>query len=246
MNELEVKKDKPKELVYNIDDEFIDEEPYDDRYFVNDGNKVELIKYFEKIVRSSFEYSWFIDTLKRTLDVKSCVFFKGYSVDNGMKLEFHHHPFTLFDYTDAVVSKLLDQCEDEEEPFVYEMQVAKEVAMLHYKFMVGLVPLDPTSHQQVHDGVLDIHPDLIIGNYERFYKEYEKYIPEHTKTKYTEWLTTNHNVELEVPKNYKYKPTVINASNKNVLTIEKLDKLLIEDRLSKINNEDISKLLMSN
>ena len=243
MNEVEVKKEK-KDLVYNIDDEFIDEEPYDDRYFITDANKVELIKYFETIIRSSFEYTWFIDMLKKTLDVKSCVFFKGYSVDNGMKLEFHHHPFTLFDYTEAVVNKMLDE-QESEEPFVFEMDVAKEVAMLHYKFMVGLVPLDPTSHQQVHDNKLDIHPDLVIGDYARFYKEYEKYLPEHTKSKYMDWLTNNHEVELEMPKNYNYRPTIINASNKNLVTIETIDKLMLEDRLSKVNNIDISKLLSS-
>ena len=243
MNEVEVKKEK-KDLVYNIDDELIDEEPYDDRYFITDANKVELIKYFETIIRSSFEYTWFIDMLKKTLDVKSCVFFKGYSVDNGMKLEFHHHPFTLFDYTEAVVNKMLDE-QESEEPFVFEMDVAKEVAMLHYKFMVGLVPLDPTSHQQVHDNKLDIHPDLVIGDYARFYKEYEKYLPEHTKSKYIDWLTNNHDVELEMPKNYNYRPTIINASNKNLVTIETIDKLMLEDRLSKVNNIDISKLLSS-
>lgn len=243
MNEIEVKKEK-KDLVYNIDDELLDEEPYDDRYFITDANKVELIKYFETIIRSSFEYTWFIDMLKKTLDVKSCVFFKGYSVDNGMKLEFHHHPFTLFDYTEAVVNKILDE-QESEEPFVYEMDVAKEVAMLHYKFMVGLVPLDPTSHQQVHDGKLDIHPDLVIGDYSRFYKEYEKFLPEHTKSKYTEWLTNNHEVELEMPKNYNYRPTIINASNKNLVTVDTIDKLMLEDRLSKVNNIDISKLLSS-
>lgn len=243
MNEVEVKKEK-KDLVYNIDDEFIDEEPYDDRYFITDANKVELIKYFETIIRSSFEYTWFIDMLKKTLDVKSCVFFKGYSVDNGMKLEFHHHPFTLFDYTEAVVNKMFDE-QESEEPFVFEMDVAKEVAMLHYKFMVGLVPLDPTSHQQVHDNKLDIHPDLVIGDYARFYKEYEKYLPEHTKSKYMDWLTNNHEVELEMPKNYNYRPTIINASNKNLVTIEAIDKLMLEDRLSKVNNIDISKLLSS-
>ena len=170
------------------------------------------------------------------------VFFKGYSVDNGMKLEFHHHPFTLFDYTEAVVNKQLEEL-NSEEPYVLEMEVCKEVAMLHYKFMVGLVPLDPTSHQQVHDGKLDIHPDLIIGNYEKFYKEYERFIPEHTRSKYIEWLTANHSEELEVPKNYEYKPTVINASNKTLITVEKLDKLLLEDRVSKITNEEITKLL---
>jgi hypothetical protein len=231
---------KPNDLIINVDDELINDEPYDNRYFINDSNKLELIKYFEKLIRGSFEYSWFIDTLKRTLDVKSCVFFKGYSIDNGMKLQFHHHPFTLYDYTEAVVNKLK---EDTEDGFVYENDVCREVAKLHYKFMVGLVPLDPTSHQQVHDHVLDIHPDLVIGNYEKFFKEYNEYIPETTKSKYVEWLTSNNNCELEIPENFKYKPTHINASNKYLMNKEKIEQLLLSDRIEKVNNEYINELL---
>jgi hypothetical protein len=229
-----------KELIYNVDEELIEEDPYDDKYYINDANKVEIIKYFEQLIRGSFEYRWFIDMLKKTLDVKSCVFFKGYSVDNGMKLEFHHHPFTLFDYTEAVVNKLKSETEDE---FVYENDVCREVAKLHYKFVVGLVPLDPTSHEQVHDGLLEIHPDLIIGNYEKFFKEYNEFIPESTKAKYTEWLTSNHSAELEVPKNFKYKPTIINASNKFAIDNKKVEQLLLSNKLENVNNEYINKLL---
>ena len=87
---------------YNIPDELIDEDPFDERYFIEDLNKVELIKYFEAEIRDSFEYKFLIDLFKNVLDIKSCVFFKGYSIENGFKLEFHHHPFTLFDYTEAV------------------------------------------------------------------------------------------------------------------------------------------------
>lgn len=229
-----------KEIIINVEDDLIDEEPYDNRYFINDSNKIEIIKYFEKLIRGSFEYSWFIDTLKRTLDVKSCVFFKGYSIDNGMKLQFHHHPFTLFDYTEAVVNKLKSETEDE---YVLENDVAREVARLHYKFMVGLVPLDPTSHQQVHDGVLDIHPDLVIGNYEKFFKEYNEFIPETTKVKYTEWLTKNNNAQLEVPKNFKYKPSLIHANNKYLVSSSNIEQLLLSDRIEKVNNEYINELL---
>lgn len=228
------------ELVYNVDDELIEEEPYDNRYFITDANKVEIIKYFEQLIRGSFEYSWFIDMLKKTLDVKSCVFFKGYSIDNGMKLQFHHHPFTLFDYTEAVVNKLKLNTE---ENYVYENDVCKEVARLHYKFVVGLVPLDPTSHEQVHDGVLDIHPDLVIGNYEKFFKEYNEFIPESTKSKYIEWLTKNHSAELEIPKNFKYKPTIINASNKYLIDNTNVEQLLLSNKLENVNNDYISKLL---
>lgn len=232
--------EKKTDIVVNVDDELLDEMPYEDKYAITETNKVEMIKYFEKLIRGSFEYAWFIDLLKKTLDVKSCVFFKEYSLENGMKLEFHHHPFTLFDYTEAVVNKILDERGDDQ---VYEMDVAREVAMLHYKFCVGLVPLDPTSHAQVHDGVLDIHPSLVIGNYNRFFEEYNNYISDSAKMKYTEWLTSHANKDLQVPKNYKYLPTTINASNKQMLSIEGVDRLLLTDKLQKINNEDIAKLL---
>ena len=229
-----------KEIIINVEKTFIDEEPYDNKYYITDLNKDEIISYFEQLIRGSFEYSWFIDTLKKTLDVKSCVFFKGFSITNGMKLQFHHHPFTLYDYVEAVINKLKLDTED---GYVYEEDVCKEVAKLHYRFMVGLVPLDPTSHQQVHDHVLEIHPDLVIGNYEKFFKEYNEYIPENTKSKYTEWLTTTHTAELEVPDNFKYKPTIINASNKYIMDSKKVEQLLLSDKLDNVNNDYISKLL---
>lgn len=237
-NEI-VGKKLSKDLVYNIEDEIIDEDPYDPRYMLDDGNKVDFIKYIEQWVRSSFEYSWVIDMMKMALDVKSCAFFKGYSIDNKMKLQFHHHPFTMFDYTEAVVNKQLEK----NDGYVLEEEVAIEVAKLHYRLAVGLVPLDPTSHQQVHDGELEIHPDLVIGEYNKFFEEYNKWIPESTKTKYNEWLTTVGGSEIEYPENFKYKPTIINACNKFQITTEKIDQLLLADKISKVNNDDIAKLL---
>ena len=56
--------DKNPNVVVKIDDKVLNEEPYDDRFFINDANKTEIIQYFEKsIIRPSFEYSWFIDIL---------------------------------------------------------------------------------------------------------------------------------------------------------------------------------------
>ena len=49
---------------YNIPDELIDEDPFDERYFIEDLNKVELIKYFEAEIRDSFEYKFLIDLHK--------------------------------------------------------------------------------------------------------------------------------------------------------------------------------------
>lgn len=229
------------DLQVQIVDDVLDKDPYDPRFYITDSNKSDMIKYFEKEIRDSFEYKWLIDLFKRVLDVKSCVFFKGYSLENGMKLEFHHHPFTLYDYTEAVVNK---QMEDHQDNWVLENEVEKEVALIHYRLMVGLVPLNPTAHAQVHDHVLDIPPELIIGDYDRFYKEYEKFIPENTKIKFKEYLENYpKGYVLEFPENFKYKPTTVIANNKHAITTESIDRLLIGDKLNNINNEYITKYL---
>lgn len=239
-----------KTFVYNVPEELLDEEPYDNRFFIEDLNKKEFIKYFESEIRDSFEYKYLIDLFKNTLDIKSCVFFKNYSIENGFKLEFHHHPFTLYDYVEAVMNKQIDEHHQNIEndgDYVYENEVEKEVVLLHYKLMVGLVPLNPTAHAQVHDGKLDIHPDLIIGNYDKFYNEYNKYLSETARNKYQEYKERykkgSIGSELIYPDNFKYKPSIINAANKHLLTTEKINKLLIGDRLSMINNKDIEKVM---
>ena len=137
--------------------------------------------------------------------------------------------------------------EKHQDNLVLEKKKKKETTLIHYKLMVGLVPLNPTAHAQVHDHVLDIPPELIIGDYDRFYKEYEKFIPETTKIKFKEYLENypkGH--ELEYPENFKYKPTTIIANNKNLITQEKIDQLLLGDRLNNINNEFITKYLEEN
>ena len=237
--------DTGKSLVYNIPEEVLKKEPFNPRFYIRDKNREELIKYFEKGIRDSFEYRWLIDMFKKTLNVKECVFFKGYSIDNGMKLEFHHHPFTLYDYTEAVVNKQLEEHDDDDHGnYVLENEVKREVTMIHYRLMVGLVPLDPTSHGQVHDGLLDIPPQLIIGDYDRFVESYSKWISEEAKNKYSMYCNAHPvDQDLVYPANYVYKPMTIIASNKTLITTEKVDQLLLADKLDKVNNEDIAKLL---
>ena len=239
-------KDDGNSLIFNIPDEVLKKEPFSFKYYVRDKNRDELIKYFEKGIRDSFEYKWLIDLFKTTLDIKSCVFFKGYSLENGMKLEFHHHPFTLYDYVEAVVNKqlLFHGQDDDHGKYVLENEVMNEVCRIHYELKVGLVPLDPTSHAQVHDHKLDIPPQLIIGNYELFYNQYFNYISKDAKEKYRNYLEFNPiDQDLEYPVNYKYKPMTVNASNKMAITTDKVDRLLLADKLDHINNSDIAKIL---
>jgi hypothetical protein len=220
--------------------EELGDEPFDPRYFINETNKDKVIKYFESEVRDSFEYKWLIDTFKTVLNVKECVFFKGYSLENGMKLEFHHHPFTMYDYTEAVVNKQLKK----NGGWVYEHEVEKEVARIHYQLKIGLVPLDPTSHGLVHDGKLDIHPDLVIGDYDIFFEEYEEFIPMGTKLKYQDYLEQYHDTDkIEYPEILSYNPQKIRPMNEKLITSEQIDQLLLPGDLNKIDNKFISEYI---
>lgn len=138
-----------------------------------------IISYIEKKVRNSYEYKAFISYLKNTLDINSCSYYEGFNIANGFKIEIHHAPFTLYDYTQTVCNKQME----ENGGFFDALEVAEEVTRLHFLFKVGLVPLNPTAHELVHSGNLQIHPDLILGDYESFLSEYSKYLTDDIKEK---------------------------------------------------------------
>ena len=60
INDLVVGKKNTNEVVVDISDDVLDEDPYDPRYFVDERNKVEIVKYIEQWIRGSFEYYNFI------------------------------------------------------------------------------------------------------------------------------------------------------------------------------------------
>ena len=138
-----------------------------------------VVKYIEKRVRNSYEYREFVKYLKYTLDIDSCIFYKGFKIQNGFSVEIHHSPFTLFEYVHTVCNKHLEL----NRGYFYDLEVAEEVTKLHYEFLVGLVPLNPTAHELVHSGQLEIHPDLIIGSYKQFIYEYQEWLPDEIKNK---------------------------------------------------------------
>lgn len=150
-------------------------------YNVN-GYKIvdeKTIKYIERVVRRSYEYKDFINHFKTKLDISSCTFYEGYSLANGLSVEIHHSPFTLYEYVETVCRKHLELNKGWYDP----LDVAEEVTKLHFNFHVGLVPLNPTAHELVHSDNLEIHPDLVLGAWEVFVEEYSKWIPESIQNK---------------------------------------------------------------
>lgn len=128
----------------------------------------------EKEVRGSFEYRQFIAYLRNYMDMNKCSFLENavYSPENhAIRIEIHHYPFTLYDICQVVYNKR----EYYKESLDVEM-VAKEVMELHYKCMVGLIPLSETVHELVHNGKLFIPIQNVFGRYDLFMDFYDPFI----------------------------------------------------------------------
>lgn len=142
----------------------------------------ELKKYYktiEKEVRGSFEYREMIQYLRENFGMDQCSFIKVSNKDNyNIKIEVHHYPFTLYDIVLIVYKKRIFYQES-----LDVQMVAKEITMLHYKLLVGLIPLSKTVHQLVHDGKMFIPVDNVFGRYNIFVDLYKPFCePEQLET----------------------------------------------------------------
>ena len=134
----------------------------------------DLKKYYatiEKEIRTSFEYREMIQYLRNNYGMDECSFIKVSNKDNfNIKIEVHHYPFTLYDIVLIVYRKRIFY----QELLDVEM-VAKEVTILHYKLLVGLISLSKTVHQLVHDGKLFIPVNNVLGRYRNFVDIYKPF-----------------------------------------------------------------------
>lgn len=156
--------------------------PYDikdyDLFDEKDFNK--YLQDIERIIRSSMEYREFINYLREYMDMNKCSFFENVSNVNSykIKIHIHHHPLTLYDIVVIVYNKRSFF----EESLEAEM-VAKEAMYIHYFMMVGLIPLSETVHDLVHDQLIFIPLDKVMGNWEEFLDTYSDFIPTETLEK---------------------------------------------------------------
>lgn len=157
--------------------------PFDiqDYDLFDDKDFKRYIDSIEKICRKSREYRKYITFIRENMNMNQCSFLEN--VNNletfKIKIEIHHEPFTLFDIVMIVYNKRL-RCG---EPLDNEL-VAKEVMMLHYSLLVGLIPLSETVHELVHNNYLFVPMDKVLGNVEQFYNLYYDYIPPDMKDLY--------------------------------------------------------------
>ena len=162
---------------------------------LTDRDKVKNIKNIEKLVRGSSEYRDYIKYLREYANMHKCHFFKDVSKENNKKIsiEIHHEPFTLYDITQVVLEKWIS-----EEMEINHFLIAEEVMRLHYKNMVGLIPLSITVHQLVHDGRVFIPVQDVYGKgFVDFVIEYDEYINPDLRRILNEKIDISRNIAIE-------------------------------------------------
>ncbi len=155
----------------------------------------------ERVIRTSMEYQQFVKFLRDEIDMTTCSFLKDINSKEmrNVKIELHHAPFTLYDITAIVINKMIAN-----EERVNHFTVAYEVMMLHYRGVVGIVPLSGTVHKLVHNGYLFIPINYVFGNVYKFYEEYEVFMSEDQKA----ILEAN----ITATKRYEYNPQVLSEA----------------------------------
>lgn len=183
-------------------------------YIDIDQDQKEYKKYItdiEKEVRGSFEYKYYIQYLRNYMNMHQCAFIATVSNKDttAIKIELHHYPFTLYDICEIVYRKRVYY----NESIDVEM-VAKEITILHYKLMVGLISLSVTVHKLVHNAKIFIPIDRVIGRYDLFMDYYDPFI------------TTEHKDIIERMKKYTYEEkssllntSILDANNLKVVVI---------------------------
>lgn len=170
-------------------------------------SKVAFVKYIEKIVRSSFEYTAMVEFLRNEIDMNYCAFFKNVNNKiNGITIEIHHEPFTLYDVTYIVMQLYLDEGYP-----LKPSNIAEEVIALHFYGMIGLIPLSKTVHELVHAGQIFIPITYVFGDVEKFYKKYFKYMSQQQKEILAKSIKISQQLADSEPKVLKKKYTYLDV-----------------------------------
>ena len=136
----------------------------------------ELLRYLDDIKRichNSRSYKKYTKFLRESISMDECSFFKNVNNRDTFKIaiHIHHEPFTLPDIISIVFNKRVANGES-----LSVFMVAKEVMYLHYCLLVGLIPLSETVHELVHNSILYIPLNKVLGQVHRFVQMYEPYI----------------------------------------------------------------------
>lgn len=207
------------DTTYTIDVDTINltKDFYNLEILFDDKAKDKFIKYIEKIVRSSIEYKTYIGFLKNELDLTRCTFLPQIDINEieGISLEFHHYPFTLYDIVAIVVEKYTIEGDKKKlDPF----RIADEVLKMHYENIIGLVPVSKTIHELIHSGGIFVPLSYVFGNFSKFLTRYD-------------WKL----------KGISEKLTIIQDKSSNIEDGEKLNTTILDKKFMEVNIKDIER-----
>jgi len=148
-----------------------------------------FIKNIEKQIRTSKEYKSYLGHLKNEVGIHNCSVLGNLSDDiDGLTLEFHHYPFTLYDIVETCINKRILTGEN-----FTSLDICDEVLELHKLNQVGLVYLSKTAHELVHCEKIFIKLESIFGDVNAFIGKYKDFIAEETLLKYNKLIDMNNN-----------------------------------------------------
>lgn len=153
-----------------------------------------FIKSVEKLIRQSTEYKTYIELLRTNIHALNKDNILSNITTGDVDLEFHHYPFSLYELIEIVMGNHIIN----KETFT-SFSLAKEIMELHYKHLIGLVPLTRTTHELAHSGKIFLSNKQIFGNYQEFIKIYNNSISRELKNKIE---NMNKYSELGVPSDF--------------------------------------------
>lgn len=135
------------------------------------------VKNMEMKIRSSTEYTFWRHRIKNEKKEQTCSIL-GLDVS---KLEYtkidYHHIIYLW-YIVIITGKYLLNNLPEEKDYITTWDVVSLVLEDHLDDIIPYTPLTITSHQQHHDGLVNIPKEKILGDYEKWLEKYEREINE--------------------------------------------------------------------
>jgi hypothetical protein len=171
------------------------------------------IKYIENLVRRSYEYKKYIKYLKSELDITQCSFLDSIDIKEVyVSLEFHHHPYTLYDVTEAVAKKLINEIPEEDNRGVSSFDIADVITEEHFRNNVGLVPLTKTVHELAHSRAINIPISKVYGEHTKFRDKYEKYLSDEAKHNYSKSVSFEDSLDINTMNQDKIKKKIIKYS----------------------------------
>jgi len=153
----------------------------------DDKGRVNFIKECVRDVRNCHEFRRYLKFISENINLQGCSYLRnmGPELANEVKIECHHHPLTLYDICELVLCRV-----ENTGSRLTTMSITNEVVALHFRGLVGLVPLTETLHEMAHDGQLFIDPQTIHGKWDDLIREYAMHFPEHLVAKLGALATT--------------------------------------------------------